>query len=110
MMPTRDEAREQVRHTLTRLKQFLNQSAPPRLSEADTKAHFIEPHIAALGYEGFEDISREYYVRSSQEFIDYVLRVNGRPTVAIEAKPLQNDLTDKFGAQLVQYCTIEGIE
>jgi hypothetical protein len=30
--------------------------------------------------------------------------------LAIEAKPLQTDLTDKHTAQLIQYCAVEGIE
>ena len=109
-MPTREEAKAIVLQTLTELKAFLNQPSSPRLSEADTKAHFIDPLLAALGYAGFEDITREYYVKSSQEYIDYVLKLERHPTVAIEAKALQVDLTDKFSAQLVQYCTIEGIE
>ena len=32
------------------------------------------------------------------------------PLLAIEAKPLQTDLTDKHAAQLIQYCAVEGIE
>ena len=56
------------------------------------------------------DIVREYYVKNSQEFIDYALRINDTVLLAIEAKPLQADLTDKQAAQLIQYCAVEGIE
>jgi hypothetical protein len=82
----------------------------PRLSEADTKANFIDRYVGALGYDGLEDVVREYYVKNSQEFIDYVLRARGQAVLAIEAKSLSTELTDKHGAQLVQYCSVEGIE
>jgi hypothetical protein len=105
-----DPARESIRQTLARVKTFLAQEGPPRLSEADTKAHFIEPVIAALGWEGIGVVTREYYVKNSQEFIDYVMAGPKGRLLAIEAKPLQTDLTDKHAAQLIQYCAVEGIE
>jgi hypothetical protein len=109
-MIDRQQSAQVIRQTLTSIKQFLAQEAPPKLSEATTRAEFIEKYITALGYEGLEDIVREYYVKNSQEFIDYVLRASGEQILAIEAKPLQADLTDKHAAQLVQYCAVEGIE
>src|SRR4051812_41086341 len=105
-----NEARAAVRQTLDQVKAFLAQEAPPRLSEADTKANFIEPVLAALGWAGIGAVTREYYVKNSQEFIDYVMAHQERPLLAIEAKPLQADLTDKAAAQLIQYCSVEGIE
>jgi len=103
-------ARELIRSRLTQVKAFLAQDAPPRLSESDTKAHFLEPIIAALGWEGIEVVRREYFVRNSQEFIDYVMFGPPKPLLAIEAKPLQVALAEKHAAQLVQYCAVEGIE
>ena len=80
------------------------------ISEADTRAVFIEPLLHALGYEGLGDIQREYTVKASGERIDYVLKINGRPTLAVEAKSLLTELVDKHAAQLVQYAAVEGIE
>jgi len=111
-----DDAREAVRRTLTELKAFLAQESVPRLSEADTKAYFIEPIIAALGWIGMGVVTREYYVKNSQEFMDYVLfgsndrGLTKAPVLAIETKALQTDLTEKHAAQLVQYCAVDGIE
>ena len=105
-----DDAKDAIQRRLAQVKTFLAQEAPPRLSEADTKAHFIEPIVAALGWEGIGVVTREYYVRNSQEFIDYVMAGPTGPLLAIEAKPLQTDLTDKHAAQLIQYCAVEGIE
>ena len=105
-----DDAKDAIRRRLAEVKTFLARESPPRLSESDTKANFIEPIIAALGWEGIGVVTREYYVRNSQEFIDYVMAGPTGPLLAIEAKPLQTDLTDKHAAQLIQYCAVEGIE
>lgn len=105
-----EEARDAIQRRLADVKTFLARESPPRLSESDTKANFIEPVIAALGWQGIGVVTREYYVRNSQEFIDYVMAGSGGPLLALEAKPLQTELTDKHAAQLIQYCAVEGIE
>lgn len=111
-----NSAKEAILETLTQLRTFLAQESVPRISEADTKANFIEPMIAALGWSGIGVVTREYYVRNSQEFVDYVmagpsgLGANPGPLLAIEAKALQSELTEKNAAQLIQYCSVEGIE
>lgn len=109
-MTSKEHAATSIRATLDQLKQLVSGPRAPKLSESDTKANFIEKYIESLGYRGLADITREYYVKNSQEFIDYVLRADGEPILAVEAKALQNDLTDKAAAQLVQYCAVEGIE
>jgi hypothetical protein len=105
-----DRSKATIRLTLDQVKAFLAQEAPPKITEADTKANFIEPIIAALGWTGIGSVTREYYVKNSQEFIDYVMRGPSGLLLAIEAKALQADLTDKAAAQLIQYCSVEGIE
>lgn len=111
-----DDARDAIRRTLAELKAFLARDSISRLSEADTRAFFIEPIIAALGWIGIDVVTREYYIKNSQEFIDYVLSGSSSqtsakiPVLAIETKAVQSDLTEKNAAQLVQYCAVEGIE
>jgi predicted type IV restriction endonuclease len=109
-MSSKEQAAASIRATLDQLKQLVSGQKPPKLSESDTKANFIDKYIEALGYHGLADVTREYYVKNSQEFVDYVLRANDEPILAVEAKPLQADLTDKAAAQLIQYCAVEGIE
>lgn len=104
------DAKDAIRSTVTKLRQYLSLDHAQPLNEANTKAAFVDKYITALGYEGLEDIVREYYVKNSQEFIDYVLRCQSKAVLAIEAKPLHSDLTDKHAAQLVAYCAVEGIE
>ena len=105
-----ESAKDTIFRTLSDVKAFLGQNAPPRLNEADTRAFFIDPIVKALGWDGIGVVTREYHVRSSGEYIDYVGSGPDRRLLAIEAKPLQTDLTDKHAAQLIQYCAVEGIE
>lgn len=109
-MDQQQSAATAFKQVLTALRQLLIKAPGTQLSEADTKANFVEKYVAALGYEGLEDVVREYFVKTSGEYVDYVLRVDGKPVLAIEAKKLDVDLTDKHAAQLIQYCAIEGIE
>jgi hypothetical protein len=110
VVATREGAKSSVRALLDDLKEWLTHNTP-RLSEADTKAGLIDKYIAALGYREFLDIQREYPVKGTQERIDYVLKDKGRPILAVELWPLQHDLSNsKAAAQLVQYCSVEGIE
>lgn len=105
-----DFAKQTVRKALDEAKAYLAQPDSPRLSEADTKIHFIEPIIMALGWQGIGVVTREYFVKSSREYIDFLISSGGRPMLAIEAKSLQSPLVEKHAAQLVQYCAVEGIE
>src|SRR5688572_17244593 len=105
-----EQAKERVRKTLSEVKAFLNQESAPAINEADTKAFFIEPIILALGWSGIGVVTREYYVKNSQEFIDFVMSGPEGPLLAIETKALRAGLTDKNAAQLIQYCSVEGIE
>lgn len=105
-MTDRDDARAAIEKTLAEVKRYLGR----KLSEADTKHHFIEPLLDAMGWRGIENLTREYYVRSSHEFIDYVAYDASKPILAVEAKALQVGLDDKHASQLISYCAIEGIE
>ncbi len=103
-------AKDAIRETLEQAKVYLAQETAPKLSEADTKMYFLEPIIAALGWIGLGVVTREYFVKSSHEYIDYMMAVDGQPLLAVEAKPLQSPLVEKNAAQLVQYCAVEGVE
>lgn len=103
------ESSAAVRSAVDRAKMVAADVHAPKLSEADTRAVLIDPLLRALGYEDVTDITREYYVRTSQEFIDYVIRVGGRNVLAVEAKSLSVDLTEKAASQLIAYCAVDGI-
>jgi hypothetical protein len=78
------------------------------LSEYDTRAEFIDKYLEALGYTELGDIQRGSPVDSGN-FPDYVLRVNGKAAIAIEAKKLGSPLGAKEAAQVVAYCSNLGV-
>jgi Type I restriction enzyme R protein N terminus (HSDR_N) len=78
------------------------------LSEYDTRAEFIDKYLEALGYTELGDIQRGSPVDSGN-FPDYVLRVNGKAAIAIEAKKLGTPLGAKEAGQVVAYCSNLGV-
>jgi predicted transport protein len=80
-------------------------------NEANTKHHLIEPLLAGLGWNlaDFSEVDREFKVYDGT-FLDYALRVDGKPKLFIEAKALGKSLNDKqFIAQTVNYANNEGV-
>lgn len=78
------------------------------LSEYDTRAEFIDKYLEALGYTELGDIQRGSPVDAGN-FPDYVLRVNGKAAIAIEAKKLGTSLGTKEAGQVVGYCSNLGV-
>jgi hypothetical protein len=78
------------------------------LSEYDTRAEFIDKYLEALGYTELGDVQRGSPVDSGN-VPDYVLRVNDKPAIAIEAKRLGSQLGSKEAAQVVGYCANLGV-
>jgi hypothetical protein len=106
----RGEAAGQVRQTLERVKQLVGLTGGQGISEADTRVHFIDPLLLALGYTALGEVQREVYVKDTRDFIDYALTINGQQRIAVEAKRLSHNLTEGDAGQLIQYCAILGIE
>ena len=81
------------------------------INEADTKALFIEPMLAVLGWDiqDLDVVTREYSVYDGT-FLDYALRAGSQPRLLVEAKQLHKSLDDKkFIAQTVNYANNEGV-
>jgi len=110
LVDSKQRARQIVREMLNQLRTLLSENPKAKLSESDTKVYFVDPLLSALGFSGLQDIRREYYIKDSREFIDYMLYIHEAPIMAVEAKQLQHDLDARDAAQLVQYAAIEGIE
>ena len=80
-------------------------------NEANTKHHVIEPLLAALGWSlnDFDEVDREFKVYDGT-FLDYALRIDGKPKLFVEAKALGKSLSDKqFIAQTINYANNEGV-
>ena len=80
-------------------------------NEANTRVHVIEPLLVALGWSvnNFAEVDREFKVYDGT-FLDYALRIDGKPRLFVEAKALNKPLTDKgFIAQTINYANNEGV-
>ncbi len=78
--------------------------------EAVTRYALVDPLLRALGW----DTSNPDMVWPEYDFgdgskADYVLRVDGKPYMVVEAKSLGTDLADAID-QAVSYCVKEGID
>jgi predicted type IV restriction endonuclease len=91
---------------VTRLREFLHQAKS--ISEASTRAFFIDRYLDALGYTNFDDIEHGSAVQSG-DYPDYVLRSAGKPVMAVEAKKIGQPLGPKESSQLVKYCSVLGL-
>jgi hypothetical protein len=89
-----------------RLKGYLATSHPKRRSEAATRAMFIDAYVTALGYTDFDDV--EFGVPVMGDEADYVLNVDKKEAIVIEAKKLGTNLGQKEAAQVVKYASVLG--
>ena len=107
---TKTEAASRVRTVLQSIKDHLAQPSAPKVNEATTRAHFLNPLLDALGYRSIDDILFEWYLPDGKTFLDYRLVVGGKPRVAVEAKALDVPVTDAHAAQAISYAAILGDE
>lgn len=109
-MTTKTEAAHEVRKVLQSVKEYWADPGRIKLTEADTRAHFIDPLLRALGYHLIGDVQHEVFVPDAKQYLDYRLLVEGKARVEVEAKAIDFELSDAHGAQVVQYCSVLGDE
>lgn len=100
--------RDQVKQAWLRICETAKKIGDAAISEADTRAYFIDPLLRALGWSGIEDVERERSVPAGG-IVDYVLKINGADKVLVEAKSLRSSLTEKDAAQLLNYANTQGV-
>lgn len=84
-----------------------------KIGEENTKAALIEPLLSALGWdtEELEEVHREYRRKAQDRPVDYALFLRREPRLFIEAKALDEDLTNrKWASQILGYATVVGVE
>lgn len=83
------------------------------LNEQDTKAAFIEPVLAALGWDvrDLDDVSQQYRYKPQDNPVDYALFMMRTPCLFVEAKALRKNLADhKWVTQTLAYANAAGVE
>ena len=81
------------------------------LNEMSTRTKVINPLLEALGWDvGDPDEVEEGYATFDGKFVDYALKINGKPVLFVEAKAMGDPLNDnKAIGQVVGYAANAGI-
>lgn len=91
-----------------KFSKYRNQS----LKEIPTRTIFIDPLLAALGWDvtNPDEVQLEYTTIDGKS-VDYAAKINRKPVLFVEAKPLNDSLKDvKAITQLVGYAANAGVE
>ncbi len=97
---------------IEQLRLKLDRHRKDDLKEYPTRTIFIDPMLQALGWDvrDPEDVQLEYPTVDGKS-VDYAPKVNKRPVLFIEAKALNDPLTDvKAITQVVGYAANAGVE
>ena len=94
------------------LRMKLDKLRKDDLKEYPTRRIFIDPLLKALGWDVEDpDVAELEYTTIDGKSVDYALKINRKPVLFIEAKPLNDPLTDvKSITQIVSYAANAGIE
>ena len=97
---------------LERLRIKLEPMRKKSLKETPTRTIFINPILEALGWDVHDpDVVEEEYPTVDGKSVDYALKINQKPVLLIEAKPLNDSLEDvKAITQVVSYANNGGID
>lgn len=94
------------------LRRKLGKHRKDNLKEYPTRTIFIDPMLQALGWDvkDPDEVELEYPSIDGKS-VDYALKINRKPVLFIEAKPLNDPLTDvKSITQVVGYAANAGVE
>ena len=82
------------------------------LNEYQTRIIFVDPLLEAFGWDVRDPDEVELeYLTIDRKFVDYALKINREPVLFIEAKKLNDPLTDiESITQVVDYDTSAGVE
>jgi predicted type IV restriction endonuclease len=85
----------------------------PKMSELNTISTLIEPLLEVLGWNirDPDEVQREYPIHMGErtEYVDIALKVNDKPVVFVEAKPVDTPLHDHLAEQPIKYANAEGV-
>ena len=93
-MSALSEALENVRAKIARYR-------GKELNEQNTKTALIDPVLRALGWDvgDLEEVQQEYKRRPRDKPVDYALLLLRTPRLFVEAKALEQNLTDRKWAK-----------
>lgn len=103
-----DKARDRVARGLRKYKSVAQKARTNGAMESDTRMIVSSIISDALGWDAFDNLTGEYRVKGN--YIDFVIRKDGKHFIIIEVKAISGKLTDKHLYQAVSYAANEGVE
>jgi len=103
---------DKVIKCIENLRLILEKHRKYGLKEYPTRTIFIDPMLQALGWDvrDPDDVELEFPTIDGKS-VDYALKINNKPILFIEAKPLNDQLDDvKSITQVVGYAANAGVE
>ncbi len=103
---------ERLASVLSEVAERVNRHRGHKIGEQNTKAALIEPVLRALGWdtENVDEVRREYRRRPQDKPVDYALLLNRDPVLFVEAKGLDEDLSDRrWASQVISYASVAGV-
>lgn len=100
---TKEQAKKNISILVEKYQKVITDNRVGEYNEEATKTAFIQPLLKdVLGWDvnNFDEVSPEERISGGR--VDYCLKINGKPVIFIEAKPLKADLT-KHVEQVVRY-------
>ena len=102
-----------LRQALAAVAERVGRWKGQRIGEQNTKATLIVPVLRALGWnvEDLDEVHLEYRFKSPDKPVDYALMLQRKPVLFIEAKGLDEDLSDRrWASQVISYAAVAGVE
>lgn len=103
---TKQEAKEKIAKLIEKYALVKSNNEISRYSEADTRRDFIMPLFQALGWDVYNDFTRDVKeeVDAIRKKVDYQFLVGNIPKFLLEAKALKEDLDKiEWAKQSVNY-------
>ena len=107
-----EEMMKEIVTCIEELRHKLDRHRKENLKEYPTRTIFIDPMLQALGWDvrELDEVQLEYSTIDGKS-VDYALKLNRRPVLFVEAKCLNDPLTDvKSITQVVGYAANAGVE
>lgn len=99
-------------HIIEKLRILLDKHRKDMLKELPTRTIFIDPLLEALGWDvrNPDEVQLEYPTIDGKS-VDYATKLNRKPVLFIEAKPLNDPLTDvKAITQIISYAVNDNVD
>jgi len=109
----KQEAKSKISQLVTKYQRVVDEGRIKSYNEAQTRNEFIEPLFEYLGWD-MRNLANDHEVTTEESIsrgrVDLAFRMNGIPTLFLEAKALKVDLNDwKFAEQAINYSWNKGV-